>query len=165
MLSVLQEKLAEAHGLAIAATTVARKVEERIGDAPLRAELARMRRDAEETRARCLRIEQSFGESVAEEMLAHANTTDERAADLAGAWLKADAGPVKAWTFLAMGEAAEVVTWTAVAALAANGGAPLEEARALAEWALPIQQRHLHVALEGTALLSETADPAAPRWG
>jgi hypothetical protein len=83
--------------------------------------------------------------------------------DLAGAWFKAGTGPLTAWQFLAMGEAAEVAAWSALDRLAArDGDAPLQE---LAAWALPIQQRHLQVALDGAVALATTADPFAARWG
>ena len=163
MLTVLQEKLAEAHGLAMAAAVVAGKVEERTLDAVLRRRLWTLQEDAGRVRARCLELERSLGEELAGELLAHANTTHERAADLVGAWFKAGTGPLAAWSFLAMGEAGEVAVWTAVSRLAANGDA--NGIAELAAWALPLQQRHLELALDGSALLAERADPHGPRFG
>ena len=163
MLSNLEEKLAEAHGLAMAAAVVTVKVEERIALDSLRGDLEELRRDAEETRARCLRVEEAFGEELASELLAHAISTKERSADLLGAWFKAGTDPLKAWVFLAMGEAAEVATWTALGRLAASCDA--NGIRELTEWALPVQQRHLRVVLEGADVLAAEVDPAAPRWG
>ena len=161
MLTVLQEKLGEGHGLAIAAAMTVDKVEQRVPSHRLRRDLDSMRLDAGELRARCLEIERSFGEETATEILAHANTTSEKAADLAGSWFKAGTGPLAAWTFLAMGEAAEVTVWAALDALA-----PAEEPVAeLAAWALPVQRRHLQLALDGAVLLAEELDPAGPRWG
>ena len=164
ILSVVQEKLAEAHGLAIAATVVTERVENVVPDAELRHELRQLRADAEETRSRCLAVEARFGSDLAEAMLAHANTTQEKASDLAGAWFKAGTGPLAAWSFLAMGEAAEVAVWSAVATLAAKsrGGAIVRE---LAAWALEVQTRHLEAALRGAIRLAELADADAPRWG
>lgn len=163
MLTVLQEKLAEAHGLALAASTVTRKVEERVDEPELVHALRQMRTEAEETRARCLVVEHGFDDELATEMLHHANSTHMRSADLVGAWFKAGTGPLRAWSFLAMGEAAEVATWSALASLAARS----EEAAVaeLAAWALPIQERHLESALEGAVVLARTFDPAGPRWG
>ena len=163
MLSVLQEKLAEAHGLAIAATTVTVHVARRVPDAELLVELEQMRGDAEETRARCLTAENAFGSEPASEILAHANTVKDRAADLLGAWFKRGTGPLAAWSFLAMGEAGEVATWTALRVLAAR--ADSHDVVALADWALPVQQRHLGVALDGAARLAQLEDPHAARWG
>jgi hypothetical protein len=164
MLTVLQEKLAEAHGLAMAATVVTAKVEEIVSDAELQHELRHMRGDAEETRARCLAEEARFGEEAAREMRSHAQTTKEKGADLVGAWFKAGTGPLAAWSFLAMGEAAEVATWRALVMLARKspGGAAVEE---LARWAVDIQERHLRIALDGATRLAQLVDADAPRWG
>jgi hypothetical protein len=163
MLTVLQEKLAEAHGLAIAAAVVVDKVEERTLDLELRRRLWAMKDDAAEVRARCLEVEQRFGEGLAEELLAHAHVTREHAADLTGAWFKAGTSPLRAWSFLAMGEAGEVATWAAVEALAARADA--DGVADLAAWALPLQRRHLELALEGASLLARQADPIGPRFG
>jgi len=165
MLSVLEEKLAEAHGLAMAATVVTAKVEALTPLDGLRSDLETMRRDAEETRARCLHVEEAFGEELAHELLAHATSTKERSADLLPAWFKAGTGPLRAWVFLAMGEAAEVAAWTALAELARTGDVHASRVRELATWGLPIQQGHLRTALDGAAALGRSADPNAPRWG
>jgi hypothetical protein len=163
MLTVLEEKLAEAHGLAIAAAVVVDKVEERTFDLELRRRLWTMQEEAAEVRARCLAVEEGFGEELADELLAHANTTRERAADLAGAWFKAGTSPVGAWTFLAMGEAGEVATWAALRELAARGN--VDGLAELAAWGLPLQRRHLELALDGAELLARNADPNDPRYG
>jgi hypothetical protein len=163
MLTVLEEKLAEAHGLAIGASVVTARLAEWVDLASLRPELEGMRRDAEETRARCVRAEESFGDDLATEMLAHANTTSEKTSDLTSAWIKGGTGPLAAWAFLAMGEAGEVAVWTTVARLAARAGS--ESVRELAAWALPVQERHLRTALDGAAALAGSVDPLGPRWG
>jgi hypothetical protein len=161
MLTVLQEALAEAHGLAIAASATVDKVERRLLDRGLRRRLDELRLDAAETRARCLDAERSLGDEPAAEALAHANTVSDRAADLAGAWFKAGTGPLTAWTFLSMGEAGEVAAWSALRLLAERDGRLVE----LAEWGLEVQRRHLELALGGMELLAERLEPAAPRWG
>ena len=157
MLTVLQEALAEAHGLAIAASAAVDRVERRTADRDLRRRLDELRLDAAEARARCLDAERSFGDEV----LARANTISDRAADLAGAWFKAGTGPLSAWTFLAMGEAGEVAAWSALRLLAEREGRLME----LAEWGLEVQRRHLELALDGVELLAGRLEPAAPRWG
>jgi hypothetical protein len=158
MLTVLQEKLVEAHGLAIAAAAVVDKVEERTLDLELRRRLWSLQEDAAEIRARCLAVEEQVGPS--DELLAHANLTRERAGDLAATWFKAGTSSLRAWSFLAMGEAGEVATWAAVEALADTDG--IAE---LAAWALPLQRRHLELALDGAAVLARDADPSSPRYG
>jgi hypothetical protein len=163
VLSELQEKLAEAHALAIAAASVAGTVELVTSEHELKLELRDLHGDADDTRARCIAHEQSFGPEVAEELLAHVNTIRDKAADLAGAWFTAGTSPISAWTFLAMGEAAELAVWTALQTLAAKAEdlALLE----LTTWALPVQRAHLETALSGTVRLAELRDPTGPRWG
>ena len=163
MLTVLQEKLAEGHGLAIAAAVVVDEVEERTLDLELRRRLWTMQDDAAEVRARCLEVERRLGDELAEELLAHAHVTRAHAADLAGAWFKAGTSPLRSWSFLAMGEAGEVATWAALEALAARGDS--DGIAELAAWGLPVQRRHLDRALDGAALLAREADPAGPRYG
>jgi hypothetical protein len=163
MLTVLQEQLGEAHGLAIAASETVDKVESRVLEPDLRRRLDELQLDASETRARCLETERVFGEETAAEILAHATTVSEKAADLAGSWFKAGTGPLAAWAFLAMGEAGEVVTWSALCSLAEREAGP--RVAELAEWGLGVQRRHLEAALEGAALLARRFEPAAPRWG
>ena len=163
MLTVLQEALGEAHGLAIVAAATLDRVEERVLDERLRRDLDTMRLDANELRARCLEAERGRGEELAAELLARANTVAERGSDLALAWFKAGTGPLSAWSFLAMGEAAEVAAWAGIDALAAREKD--ETVAELAAWALPVERRHLQLALDGAARLAETLDPAAPRWG
>lgn len=162
MLTVLQEKLAEAHGLAIASSVIAEKVEELTGVVRLVRDLGLMRLETRETRERCLAAEQGFGKELAAEMLAHANSTSLTGSDLLGAWFKAGTDSLKSWTFVAMGEAGEVAAWTAVRMLADNEE---PEVRELAEWALPIQERHLLISLESVAAIAADALPFAPRDG
>jgi hypothetical protein len=163
MLTVLQEKLADAHGLAIAASAVTAKVAERVSDTLLLDGLSSLRDDAGETRARCVLVERSLPAEIAAEVRARASSTRESAADLVGAWFKAGTDPLRAWTFLAMGEAAEVAAWEAVAVLAAAADA--DDVGKLAAWALPLQKRHLAFALDGVVTLAGSFDPAGPRWG
>jgi hypothetical protein len=94
---------------------------------------------------------------------ARANTIAERALDLSAAWFKAGTDPLSAWSFLAMGEAAEVTTWAALTELAVQAAAP--DVAELCAWALPVQQRHLSVALSGAVRLAALQDALAPRLG
>jgi hypothetical protein len=157
MLSVLQQQLGEVHGLAMAASETVDRVESRLLDHELRRRLDVLRLDASEIRGRCLESERAYGDEV----LAHANTVAERAADLGAAWFKAGTGPLAAWSFLAMGEAGELSSWTALRSLAACEG----ELAELAEWGVEVQRRHLELVLDGAPLVAELFEPAAPRWG
>jgi hypothetical protein len=161
MLTVLQEQLAEAHGLAMAAAETVERVDSRVGDPELRRRLDALRLDASEARGRCVQAERSYGEELAAEMLAHANTVAERAADMAGMWFKAGTSPLAAWGFLAMGEAAEVSSWSALSSLAEREG----ELTELAAWGVGVQRRHLELVLDGAPRVAELFSPAAPRWG
>ncbi len=138
-------ELADAHGLALAAIGVTRRVEPLIDDVELRGRLRAMRKDAEEACDRCAAL-------ASAEMLERATIVEERARDMANAWFRAGTEPLGAWSFLAMSEAAELATWTAVAELAARRqDAAVAE---LAAWALPLQQEHLEVALSGAVRLA-----------
>jgi hypothetical protein len=159
MLTVLQQTLAEAHGLAIAASETVERVAGRIDEPDLLRRLDELRLDAREVRGRCLEAERELGEE--QELLAHANTVSEHAADLAGAWFRAGTGPLRAWGFLAMGEAGELATWTALCSLAGRDGRLVE----LAEWGLETQRRHLELVLEGVPILAARFEPAEARWG
>jgi hypothetical protein len=163
VLTELQEKLAEAHGLAIAAATVTAKVEAVTPEHELKLELYNLRRDADETRARCSGVEGRLEPELADELLAHVNATKEKASDLAAAWFKAGTGPLAAWSFLAMGEAGEVAVWTALQTLAAK--ADDRGVLELATWALPIQRAHLDTAFSGAARIAELRNPTGARWG
>ena len=103
MLTVLQEKLAEAHGLAMAASVVTAKVAERVTDPALLDGLSGLHDDAEETRARCVLVERALPAELNDEVRARASTALEHAADLVGAWFKAGTDPLRAWSFLTMG--------------------------------------------------------------
>src|SRR3954469_25858779 len=120
MLTVLLETLADAHGLAIAASETVERVAERIDDRELLRRLDELRLDAREVRGRCLEAERELGEE--QELLAHANTISEHAADLAGAWFKAGTGPLQAWGFLAMGEAGGLAPWEGASPPPRRGG-------------------------------------------
>ena len=159
----MQEKLAEAHGLAMAASVVVDEVRQRTRDPQLQRVLRGLQDDAAETRARCLEAEQELGSELAQELLAHAQTTKEHAGDLAAAWFKAGTGPLRAWNFLAMGEASEVAVWAGLDVLARR--ARRDGLAELAAWALPVQRWHLELALDGAVRLAEQADPEGPRYG
>jgi hypothetical protein len=165
MLTNLHEQVAEAHGLAISASSVTARVERHVPRGALRRRLRTMRAEADETRARCLEVERSYGAELADELRARAIATDARGADLVDAWFKAATEPLAAWTFLTMAESAEAAAWRAVATLAARAGPEAEPVRALAAWALPVHDGHLRLALDHASLLAAMLGPGAPREG
>lgn len=156
-LNVLQEKLAVAWGLALAAVTLTEKVESRTPDPSLRLDLSRMREDARETQARCQGEVAALPVEVANELRATAQRTKDHAGELSVIWLKAGTDAVGAWTFLAMGEAGEVAAWLALTELAEQAASrPLLE---LGRWALVVQRAHLETALAGTLALTAEERP------
>lgn len=161
MLTVLQEQLGEVHGLAMAASETVERVDSfELGREPAR-RLDVLRLDASAIRARCIEAERAYGRELEAEIVARANTVAEKAADLASAWFKAGTGPLAAWSFLAMGEAGELSSWTALRSLGEREG----ELAELAAWGVDVQHRHLELVLDGTPLVAELFDPAGPRWG
>lgn len=163
VLTVLQEKLAEAHGLAIAAARLTHTVERQIEDWVLRDVLEELRRDADETRVRCLALERSLRPELADDLLAQANTTSDHIGDLVASWFKAGTDPFRAWSFLVMAEAGEIAAWSAVRELAIS--AEEQAVLPLARWALALQERHLELALDGVTRLVRRTRPAADRYG
>ncbi len=161
-LTVLEEALAQAHGLAIAAGDSAVLVQERM-PAGLRNDLHDLREDERESRARCHEATRRLAPDTGTQMLAHANTIAWRMSDFATTWFRAGTDPLAAWNFLAMTEAGEVAAWRAVAELAARAGPG--DAAVLAAWALPVHEGHLALALHGTLQLAEGLDPLADRAG
>ena len=80
MLTVLQEALAEAHGLAIAASATVDKVERRLLDSGPRRRLDELRLDAAEARARCLDAERLFvADARAKRVFSFSSTTTDSA--------------------------------------------------------------------------------------
>lgn len=161
MLNVLQQQLGEVHGLGMAASETVDHVEARVVNRELRRRLDTLRLDAGEVRGRCLEAERAYGRELEAEIVAHANTVAEKAADLAGTWFKAGTGPLEAWSFLSMGEAGELSSWTALGSLAERECELVE----LARWGVDVQRRHLELVLAGALSVAELFEPAAPRWG
>jgi hypothetical protein len=79
-------------------------------------------------------------------VLAHADYVERKAGELQHAWFKAATDATQAYEFLAMAEAGEVAATSALGALS-RGDAAIEE---LVSFALPVQERHLRHALDGT---------------
>ena len=73
------------------------------------------------------------------------------------AYLAGEDDPLDGFEFLTMAEAGEVGHWSIVGKL--NERAGHAELRTLTDWALPIQQRHLQEALDGSLKLAADEDP------
>jgi hypothetical protein len=158
-LTVLEEKVAEVIGLAMAAQGATEKVESLTDDEELAQQLARMREEASETEERGTRYaEELDGKKTA--VLDKARETKAEATEMMSTYLGDDADDLDGFEFLTMAEAGEVGHWAVLAKLNERAGdAKLQE---LVDWALPIQQRHFEEVKSGSLKLAAEEDPGEP---
>jgi hypothetical protein len=155
-LTVLEEKLAEVLGLAMAAQGATDKIRGMTDDEGLSRTLDRMREEADETEQRCTELAGDLdGKKTA--LLEKARETKGEATEMMSTYLGDDAEALDGFEFLTMAEAAEVGHWSVLRKLneRAHDGR-LEE---LIDWALPIQERHFKEALDGSLELAAQEDP------
>ena len=158
-LTVLEEKLAEVIGLAMAAQGATEKVESLTEDEELTQQLERMREEARETEERGTRfVEDLDGKKTA--VLDKARETKAEATEMMSTYLGDDADDLDGFEFLTMAEAGEVGHWSVLAKL--NEQAGDERLRELVEWALPIQERHFQDVKAGSLKLAAEEDPSSP---
>jgi hypothetical protein len=154
--NTLEEKLAEVLGLAMAAQDATQKVEGLVEDEEIASVLSRMREEAEETQQRCEKLaDERDGKKTA--ILEKARETKGEAEEMMETYLGDDADGLDGFEFLTMAEAGEVGHWEVLGKL--NESAGESEIAELVEWALPIQQRHLDQARQGSLKLAEKEDP------
>jgi hypothetical protein len=157
-LTTLEEKLAEVTGLAKAAQDATRKVESLTDDEELARKLQQMREEAEETERRCTELaDKRDGKKTA--ILEKAQETKGEAEEMMSTYLGSDADDLDGFEFLTMAEAGEVGHWEVLKKL--NERAGEAEIDDLAEWALPIQERHLSEVRQGSVKLAGEEDPNA----
>jgi hypothetical protein len=158
-LTVLQSKLGEVLGLAMAAQGATEKIGKLVeeeGDGQLARTLERMRKEAAETEERCTqRAERLEGKKTA--LLDRAREVKQEATQMMRTYLGEDADALDGFEFLTMAEAGEAGHWSIVKVLAKRAGDA--ETLELAEWATPIQERHFQQAKEGSLKLAEQEDP------
>lgn len=155
-LTTLEEKLAEVIGLAEAARKATEKVEALVDDEQIAAGLRRMREEAEETARRGTEVAESRdGKKTA--ILEKATETKGEAAEMMETYLGDDADGLDGFEFMTMAEAGEVGHWAVLKKL--NEQAGEEEISELAEWALPIQERHFSETKECALQLAGEKDP------
>jgi hypothetical protein len=160
-LTVLESKLGEVIGLAMAAQGATEKIgkltrEE--GDEELVAVLERMRAEAAETEERGTEVAGEYeGKKTA--ILEKARETKQEATEMMKTYLGDDADALDGFEFLTMAEAGEAGHWSIVEVLAQRA----RDARVstLAQWAKPIQERHFQEAKEGSLKLAQGEDPNA----
>jgi hypothetical protein len=157
-LTVMEEKLAEVLGLAMAAQGTTEKVEQLTEDEQLAEQLRGMREEAEQTEQRCVELAESRdGKKTA--IVEKANETKREATEMMRTYLGEDADALDGFEFLTMAEAAEVGHWSVLDKL--NERAGESELAELINWALPIQKRHFEGAMDGSLKLAAEEDPTA----
>ena len=157
-LTKLESKLAEVLGLAMASRKATDTVGDMLGDErpALAQQLERMGREAQEAEERCIGVAGTFdGKKTA--ILDAAKETRDEATEMMETYLAGEDEALDGFEFLTMAEAGEVGHWSIVAKL--NERAGNEEVAALAEWALPIQQRHFQEVLDASLELAGDEDP------
>jgi hypothetical protein len=158
-LSVLEEKVAEVIGLAMAAQGAAEKVESLTDDEELSQQLARMRDEARETEERGTRYAEDLdGKKTA--VLDKARETKAEATEMMSTYLGDDADDLDGFEFLTMAEAGEVGHWAVLGKL--NERAGDQRLQELVDWALPIQERHFEDVKSGSLKLAGEEDPGEP---
>ena len=158
-LTVLEEKLGEVLGLAMAAQDATSKVEKLTEDESLAQTLQRQRDEAEQTEERCTTLaERLDGKKTA--VLDKARETKGEATEMMKTYLGEDSDALDGFEFLTMAEAAEVGHWSVLRKL--NERASQEGLGELIAWALPIQERHFKEALDGSVELAGQEDPNEP---
>ena len=158
-LTVLESKLGEVLGLAMAAQGATEKIGKLAadeGDDKLARTLERMHKEAAETEKRCTRRAEGLdGKKTA--VLDKAREVKQEATEMMRTYLGQEAGALDGFEFLTMAEAGEVGHWSIVKVMAKR--ARDAETLELAEWATPIQERHFQQAKEGSLRLAEQEDP------
>jgi hypothetical protein len=158
-LTVLEEKLAEVLGLAMAAQAATDKVGKLTGEPDLGKELERMHEEAAETEARCTELAGEIdGKKTA--ILDKARETKAEATEMMKTYLGADAEALDGFEFLMMAEAGEVGHWLVLRKL--NERAQRDDVSRLLSWAVPIQQRHFQTVIDGSLELAGEEDPNEP---
>jgi hypothetical protein len=155
-LTVLEEKLAEVIGLAMAAQGATEKVGGLTDDGELTEKLERMHDEASETEKRGTEVADELdGKKTA--VLEKARETKGEATEMMSTYLGQDADALDGFEFLTMAEAGEVGHWEILKTL--NERARNSGVQELVEWGIPIQQRHLEQVRQGSLKLAGEEDP------
>ena len=156
-LTVLDEKLAEVIGLAMAAQGATDKIVALTDDDELSEKLEQMHEEARETEERGTHVaDQLDGKKTA--VLDKARETKAEATEMMSTYLGDDADALDGFEFLTMAEAGEVGHWSVLRKL--NEQAGDQRLQQLIEWALPIQERHFDDVKAGSLKLAAEEDPA-----
>ena len=144
-LTPLDEKLGEVLGLAQAAQEATKTVAKLAEHDEVRSRLERMREEAEETERRTdALIDGLEGKKTA--IREKGRETKSEAAEMMGIYLGEDSDELDGFEFLTMAEAGELGHWQIVRTMSTRVGA--RDVAQLAEWAIPIQERHERIVKE-----------------
>jgi hypothetical protein len=158
-LTVLEEKLAEVIGLAMAAQGATEKIAGLTDDGELSEQLGRMGEEARETEERGTQVAGELdGKKTA--VLDKARETKGEATEMMSTYLGDDADALDGFEFLTMAEAGEVGHWAVLRKL--NEQAGDQRLQELIDWALPIQERHFEEVKAGSLKLAAEEDPGEP---
>jgi hypothetical protein len=158
-LTVLDEKLAEVIGLAMAAQSATEKVGGLTEDGELSEKLEQMNAEARATEERGTALAHGLdGKKTA--VLDKARETKGEASEMMSIYLGDDADALDGFEFLTMAEAGEVGHWAVLRKL--NEQAGDQRLQELIDWALPIQERHFEDVRAGSIKLAGEEDPAEP---
>jgi hypothetical protein len=151
-LTELESKLGEVLGLAQAAKDATQKVRKLVDDGELQQQLERMAEEADRTAARCEQVaEQLDGKKTA--VREQARETKGEAQEMMRTYLSGDdVDGLDGFEFLIMAEAGELGHWEIVREM--NAIAPLPGLGQVVDEVLPIQERHLREAREGSLALA-----------
>lgn len=158
-LTVLEEKLAEVIGLAMAAQGATEKIGGMTDDGELSEHLEQMHEEARETEERGTQLADELdGKKTA--VLDKARETKGEATEMMSTYLGDDADALDGFEFLTMAEAGEVGHWSVLGTL--NERAGDQRLQKLVDWALPIQERHFEQVKAGSLKLAAEEDPGEP---
>ena len=158
-LTTLDEKIGEVIGLAMAAQGATDKVLKLVDDEELAQRLRQTHEDAADIEQRTTKLVEDFdGKKTA--ILEKARETKQEATEMMSTYLGSDADGLDGFEFLTMAEAGELGHWSVVAKM--NEKAGNAQLRELTAWALPLQEKHLELALDGSLKLAAEEDPSEP---
>jgi hypothetical protein len=138
-LTPLDEKLGEVLGLAQAAQTSTQQVAKMAEHEEIVRRLERMRAEAEETERRVAGLVDGL-EGKKTKIQDKGRETKGEAAQMMKIYLGDDSDELDGFEFLSMAEAGELAHWEIVRQMSEKLGD--EKVLKLADWAIPIQQRH-----------------------
>jgi hypothetical protein len=160
-LTTLDEKIGEVIGLAMASKDATAHVEQLLDDQTCLKTVRRMHDDAaklEQMGTELVSLGQFEGRKTA--ILDKARETRQEAKQMMQTYLDDDSDGLDGFEFLTMAEAGEVGHWKVVETLNLQFGD--RDIKELTDFAVPLQEQHLAMTLDGSIVLASQEDPTAP---